>query len=101
MPHRLCLLLSNGSSSTAKSKEKPSIEKSANLSYKFIDERICNETFYGLEELRSRVRELLEEFNDRDMFKQGVSRREKFTSEEKHLLRELRGEPFMLKCVPY
>jgi len=50
--------------------------------------------FYSLEELRARVRKLLEEFNDRDMFKQGVSRREKFISEEKHLLRELPGEPF-------
>jgi hypothetical protein len=31
------------------------------------------------------------------MFKQSVSRREKFISEERHLLRELPAEPFMLK----
>ena len=81
----------------AKPKDKPSVEKSVHLSYQRINARMRNETFYSLEELRARVRELLEEFNDRAMFKQGVSRREKFTSEEKHLLRELPAEPFMLK----
>ena len=83
----------------AKPKDKPSVEKSVHLSYQRIYARMRNETFYSLEELRARVRELLEEFNDRDMFKQGVSRREKFTSEEKHLLRELPGEPFVLKSL--
>lgn len=81
----------------AKPKDKPSVEKSVHLSYQRINARIRNETFYSLEELRARVRELLDEFNDRVMFKQGVSRRDKFMSEEKHLLRELPAEPFMLK----
>jgi len=81
----------------AKPKDKPSVEKSVHLSYQRINARIRNETFYSLEELRARVRELLDEFNDRAMFKQGVSRREKFISEERHLLRELPAEPFMLK----
>jgi len=56
-----------------------------------------NETFYSLEELRERVWELMEESNDRVMFKQGVSRREKFIRDEKPLLRELPAEPFLLK----
>jgi len=81
----------------AKPKDKPSVEKSVHLSYQRINARMRNETFYSLEELRARVRELLEEFNDRPMFKQGVSRREKYTSEEKHLLRELPAESFVLK----
>ena len=81
----------------AKPKDKPTVEKSVHLSYQRINARIRNETFYSLEELRARVRELLDEFNDRPMFKQSVSRREKFISEERHLLRELPAEPFMLK----
>lgn len=81
----------------AKPKDKSSVEKSVHLSYQRINARMRNETFYSLEELRARVRELLNEFNDRVMFKQGVSRRDKFISEEKHLLRELPPEPFMLK----
>ena len=83
----------------AKPKDKPSVEKSVHLSYQRIYARMRNETFYSLDELRARVRQLLEEFNDRVMFKQGVSRREKYISEEKHLLRELPGEPFMLKSL--
>jgi transposase len=83
----------------AKPKDKPSVEKSVHLSYQRIYARMRNETFYSLDELRARVRELLEEFNDRVMFKQGVSRREKYISEEKHLLRELPDEPFMLKSL--
>ncbi len=81
----------------AKPKDKPSVEKSVHLSYQRINARLRNKTFYSLEELRARVRELLDEFNDRVMFKQGVSRRDKFISEEKHLLRELPIEPFSLK----
>jgi transposase len=81
----------------AKPKDKPTVEKSVHLSYQRINARIRNEIFYSLEELKARVRELLDEFNDRPMFKQSVSRREKFISEERHLLRELPAEPFMLK----
>ena len=81
----------------AKPKDKPSVEKSVHLSYQHINARMRNETYYSLEELRVRVRELLDEFNDREMFKQGVSRRDKFIKEEKHLLRELPAEPFTLR----
>jgi hypothetical protein len=81
----------------AKPKDKPSVEKSVHLSYQRINARMRNETYYSLEELRVRVRELLDEFNDREMFKQGVSRRDKFIKEEKHLLKELPAEPFTLK----
>jgi hypothetical protein len=56
-----------------------------------------NETIYSLSELKHRVRELLEEFNNRPMFKRTVSRRDRFINEEKPLLRELPEEPFTLK----
>jgi len=81
----------------AKPRDKASVEKSVHLSYQRINARLRNETFYSLGELRARVRELLDEFNDRLLFKQEVSRREKFIKEERHLLRELPSEPFVLK----
>jgi transposase len=81
----------------AKPKDKPSVEKSVHLSYQRINARMRNEIFYSLAELKQRVSDLLEEFNNRPMFKQSVSRRDKFINEEKHLLRELPVEPFMLK----
>ena len=81
----------------AKPKDKPTVEKSIHLSYQRIYARMRNETYYSLEELRARVLDLLEEFNDQIMFKQGVSRRDKFKSQEKALLRELPEEPFTVK----
>lgn len=80
-----------------KPKDKPSVEKTVHLSYQRINARMRNETFYSHKELGARARELLEESNDRPLFKQGLSRREKFMKEEKHLLRELPSEPFVLK----
>jgi transposase len=81
----------------AKPKDKPSVEKSVHLSYQRINARMRDETFYSLAELKQRVWDLLEEFNDRTMFKQGVSRRDRFINEEKQMLRELPAEPFTLK----
>lgn len=81
----------------AKPKDKPSVEKSVHLSYQRINAKMRNETFYSLSELKQRVRELLEEFNNRPMFKQQVSRRDRFINEEKPTLRELPAEPFALK----
>jgi len=80
-----------------KPRDKGAVEKSVHLSYQRIYARMRDETFYSLDELRARVRELVDEFNDRPMFKQGVSRREKFINEERHLLRDLPAEPFILK----
>ena len=81
----------------AKPRDKPSVEKSVHLSYQQVNARMRNETFYSLEELRERAWELMEEFNDRLMFKKDVSRRDRFCNEEKPLLRVLPAEPFTLK----
>jgi len=80
-----------------KPRDKASVEKSVHLSYQRINARMRDEVFYSLSELRSRVFELLEEFNNSKMFHQEVSRRERFLSEEKPLLRNLPAEPFRLK----
>jgi transposase len=80
-----------------KPKDKPSVEKSVHLSYQRIYARIRNETFYSLKELKIRVLELLEEFNDRPMQQYGISRRERFLQYEKSTLRPLPETPFSLK----
>jgi hypothetical protein len=56
-----------------------------------------NETYYSLHELKNRVFELLEEFNDRPMQEYGISRRERFLQQEKATLRPLPESPFSLK----
>lgn len=78
-------------------KDKASVEKTVHLAYQRIYARLRNETFYSLKELRIRVFELLEEFNDRPMKRCGMSRREQFVQEEKALLRPLPETPFILK----
>ena len=80
-----------------KPKDKPSVEKSVHLSYQRINARIRNEIFYSIEELKYRVKDLLEEFNERPMFKRIESRKDRFLKEEKPVLRALPDEPFTLK----
>lgn len=81
----------------SKPKDKATVEKSVHLSYQRIYAHMRNDTYYSLSELKQRVRELLEEFNDRLLFKRGQSRRERFINDEKPYLRELPAEPFTLK----
>jgi transposase/Trp operon repressor len=78
-------------------KDKPSVEKSVHLSYQRIYARMRNETYYSLHELKNRVLELLEEFNDRPMQEYGISRRERFLQQEKATLRPLPETSFSLK----
>ena len=80
-----------------KPKDKPSVEKTVHLSYQRIYARMRNETYYSLNELKNRVLELLEEFNDRPMQEYGISRRERFQQQEKATLRPLPEAPFSLK----
>jgi len=80
-----------------KPKDKPSVEKSIHLSYQRIYARMRNETFYSLDEIRSRVSELLDEFNNRPMQEQGISRRIRFIENEKSSLRPLPESNFSLK----
>lgn len=78
-------------------KDKPSVEKSVHLSYQRIYAQMRNETLYSLNELRKRVSELLEEFNNRPMQGYGISRMERFLQQEKVTLRSLPDTPFSLK----
>ncbi len=80
-----------------KPKDKPSVEKAVHLSYQRIYAQMRNETYYSLNELKNRVSELLEEFNDRPMQTCGISRRERFLQQEKSTLRPLPETSFSLK----
>lgn len=80
-----------------KPRDKASVEKAVDLSYQRINARMRNETHYNLKGLKSRVFELLEEFNDRPMQVYGISRRERFLQQEKATLSPLPDTPFVLK----
>lgn len=80
-----------------KPRDKATVEKTVHLAYQRIYARMRNETLYSLKELKKRVSELLEEFNDRPMQSSGMSRREKFLQQEKTALRPLSETPFSLK----
>ena len=79
-----------------KPKDKPMVEKHVDLSYQQIYARMRNEVFYDIAELKVRTLTLLDNFNDRPMYKKGKSRRERFIQEEKPLLRQLPEEPYTL-----
>jgi len=80
-----------------KPKDKPTVEKTIDLGYQNIYAALYGKEIYSLEELRSCVRVLLDEFNNRPMYKNLPSRMERFLSEEKHFLKALPAEPFVLK----
>lgn len=80
-----------------KPKDKPTVEKTVDLGYQNIYAALYEEEIYSLEELCSRVAILLDEFNNRPMYKNLPSRMERFQKEEKPFLKELPYEPFVLK----
>ncbi len=80
-----------------KPKDKPTVEKAVDLAYKNIYAPLYEEEVFSYEELFSRVMDLLEEFNNRPMYRDLPSRRERFLKEEAPFLRELPNEPFLLK----
>jgi transposase len=79
-----------------KPKDKPSVEKAVHLSYQRINARMRNETCFNLAQLKNRCLELLDEFNDRQMYKREESRRQRFNQEEKAFLKPLPAGPFTI-----
>lgn len=78
-------------------RDKGPIEGLVNKLYQFIYARIRDEVFYDLELLNSRILELVDEFNCRDIQKKGISRWDIFIKEEKAMLKELPEEPFRFR----
>lgn len=76
---------------------KASVEATVHYAYERIYTDIRNETFYTIEELNSRIMELLDKFNDRKMKNRDYSRREYFELNEKSTLHDLPETEFTIK----
>jgi transposase len=80
-----------------KPKDKPTVENSVKISYQRIYAPMRNERHYSLEALVERSMELQDTLNDRPMYKQDLSRRQRFEQQEKPFLKPLPAEPFVIK----
>lgn len=81
-----------------KPRDKPKVEVAVQVVQRWILARLRHETFFTLEALNARIRELLDQLNDRPR-KQlgGVSRRELFERIERVTLRPLPSTPFIAR----
>ena len=72
-----------------KPRDKAKVEVGVQIAQRWILARMRNQTFFSLDELNGRVRELREELNGRTMRKYGASRRELFARTDGPALRPL------------
>jgi len=78
-----------------KPRDKAKVEVAVQIAQRWILARLRNETFFSLEALNLRIRELLDYLNDRPMKKLGgVTRRQLFERFERSALRALPGAPY-------
>jgi len=80
-----------------KPKDKPSVEKEVHNSYLRVFAPLRNEVFHSLDELNYRIKECLEVHNTTPMQRYGLSRRERFEQDEKHVLNPLPPSEFIVK----
>ncbi len=79
-----------------KPRDKAKVEVGVQIAQRWVLARLRHETFFSLTALNQRIRELLEELNDRPMKKLGgVSRRALFERVERAALLPLPTEPFV------
>lgn len=79
-----------------KPRDKAKVEVGVQVAQRWILARLRHETFFSLESLNARIRELLDDLNARAMKKLGgVSRRALFERLEQSELRALPAEPFV------
>lgn len=79
-----------------KPRDKAKVEVGVQIAQRWILARLRNETFFSLEALNARIRELLTELNTRPMKKlEGATRRELFERYEKPALRPLPSDAFV------
>jgi transposase len=84
-----------------KPRDKGSVEKGVDLTYKRIYAPLRDQTFYSLEELNAAFRTQLELFHARPFKNKEGSRRQWFESEEKQTLKELPATRYEIKYVTY
>jgi transposase len=79
-----------------KPRDKAKVEVGVQIAQRWILARLRNQTFFSIEELNERIRELLADLNARPMKKLGgVTRRELFERLERKALQSLPIEPFV------
>lgn len=80
-----------------KPRDKASVEKAVDLSYKHIYAPLRNQMFYSLDELNAAIRKQLELFNTRPFKNKPGSRKQLFEEHEKPLLKPLPSSIFEIK----
>jgi len=80
-----------------KPRDKASVEKAVDLTYKRIFAPLRNMVFFSLKELNIAIKEQLDKHNKTIMQKRSYSRYERFIQEERSCLRPLPAEYFVLK----
>jgi transposase len=80
-----------------KPKDKPTVENTVHLSYMRVYAPLRNEVFNSLKELNEGILKALDKHHRTFFQKRTYSRLERFTQDEKPLLKPLPAEPFILK----
>jgi transposase len=79
-----------------KPRDKAKVEVAVQVVQRWILARLRNQTFFSLDELNARIRELRDELAERRMRKYGLSRRELFERTDLPALRPLPAAPYEL-----
>lgn len=79
----------------AKPRDKAKVEVAVQVAQRWILARLRNQKFFSLEELNTRIRELLHELNARTMRKYAASRRQLFERVDRPALRPLPATPYV------
>jgi transposase len=84
-----------------KPRDKSSVEKGVDLTYKRIYAPLRDQTFHSLEQLNAAFRKQLELFNARPFKNKTGCRKQWFESDEKPTLKQLPAAPFEIKRATY
>jgi transposase len=84
-----------------KPKDKPSVEKGVDMTYKRVFAPLRNKQFYSIEELNHHILKQVDLHNNTFLQKRDYSREDRFNIEEKEHLKPLPAEPFTIKHVTY
>ena len=84
-----------------KPRDKPSVEKGVDLTYKRIYAPLRDQTFHSLEQLNAAFLKQLELFNARSFKNKVGCRKQWFESDEKPKLKDLPSMPYEIKHVTY
>ena len=82
-----------------KPRDKASVEKAVDLTYKHIYAPLRHQTYHSLEDLNAAIRRQVEEFNARPFKAKQGSRKQLFEADEKVKLKELPSSPYHIKHV--